>query len=90
METTKQKVSKKVEGSTVAYLDLNLMKNVSTETKEKILEGLNSLKYKVYTSDNATDLLRYKKPTIYRFGVFPTGIESKLLIRGAKIISGDY
>lgn len=89
MEQTKTKVSKTCK-SEVVYLDLGLLKKLSKETKERVLDSIKNMNLKVYTSDNASDLLRRRGITIHRFGVFPTGIESKLNLRGLKIISGNF
>ena len=90
MEVNKRKTGKELKSSTVVYLDLDLLKRVSQETKETILHKVKEMGCKVYTSNNATDILRYKKPTVYRFGIIPVPVASRLSVRGVKVIPGDF
>ena len=86
METVQQKNKNKE----VVYLDLDLLKKLSLETKEKLLSKVESMGCGVCTSNNPSELLRYKKVTIRRFGVLPSSVASKLIVRGIKILPGDF
>ena len=90
MEARQQNKVKKNKSKEVVYLDLDLLKRVSQETKETILHKVKEMGCKVYTSNNATDILRYKNPTVHRFGIIPLPVASRLSVRGVKVIPGDF
>lgn len=90
MEVKKEKVVKKNQNAELVYIDLGLLRQVSLETKEKILHEVNTKGYRVFTSDNPMGLLKFKKPTIHRYGILPTVVATRLAIRGTTIISGNY
>ena len=90
METRQQNKVKKNKSKEVVYLDLDLLKKLSLETKETILHKVKEMGCKVYTSKNATDILRYKNPTVHRFGIIPLPVASRLSVRGVKVIPGDF
>ena len=90
MEARQQNKVKKNKSKEVVYLDLDLLKKLSSETKEKLLNKVQSMECSVYTSNNPSGLLRYKEVTIHRFGILPSPVATKLTIRGIKILPGDF
>ena len=90
MEARQQSKVKKNKSKEVVYLDLDLLKKLSSETKEKLLNKVQTMGCSVYTSNNLSSLLRYKEVTIHRFGTLPTSVATKLIVRGIKILPGDF
>ena len=90
MEAKPQNKVKKNKSKEVFYLDLDLLKKLSPETKEELLDKVQSTGCGIYTSKNPSGLLRYKEVTIRRFGTLPSSIASKLIVRGIKILPGDF
>lgn len=75
---------------TIAYLDSEMLSKLSTETKQKVIKTVTDLGVKIYYPDTAFKMLKYKKPTVLRYGIIPTAVSSKLRIKGAEIVSGNY
>lgn len=90
MEARQQNKVKKNKSKEVVYLDLDLLKKLSLETKEKLLSKVQSMECGICTSNNPSNLLRYKNVTIHRFGIIPSPVATKLTIRGTKILPGDF
>lgn len=90
MEARQQNKVKKNKSKEVVYLDLDLLKKLSLETKEELLNKVQTMGCSVYTSNNPSGLLRYKEVTIHRFGILPSPVATKLTIRGIKILPGDF
>lgn len=90
MEAKQQSKVKKNKSKEVVYLDLDLLKKLSSETKEELLNKVQTMGCSVYTSNNPSGLLRYKEVTIHRFGILPSPVATKLAIRGIKILPGDF
>ena len=81
----------KKEGFTpVVYISKSLLKSLSTESKEELLETVNKLEIKKYNEDTESRLLLIKKAYVFKYGHLVDSIVRKIVNKGGKVTSGNF
>lgn len=79
------------EGKTpVIFLSDSLLKNISRESKEKLLSSISETGLKIYSDKNISSLLNIKRAYVFRYGDMGDRIISKLRGRGSIVVPGDF
>lgn len=74
----------------VAFVNTDLLRFMSRESRKELFAKLNEHNLKIYQSSSAYELLKFtSKLCVIRYGHIPDIVSRKITLRGGVILSGD-
>lgn len=74
---------------TIAFINTDLLKHMSHESKKELFSKLAEHELKVYQTSTASELLKYSKPLVVRYGHIPDVVSRKITLKGGIIVAGN-